>query len=72
MTKWIVFATPIPGRASGTETHGRKGLFASDDAAKHYLRDMAKRHFAVRLSSAPEVQPAVHMEHQDALRWAHS
>ena len=72
MAKWIVSVTPIPGRAAETETHGRTGLFATDNAAKGYVREMAKRHFAVRLSSPPDVKPAVRMDHGEALRWANN
>jgi hypothetical protein len=70
MAKWIVYAGPIPGRAVEIEAETR--LFMTDNAAKGYIRDVAKKHFIVRLSSAPDVKPAVHMDHGDALRWAHS
>jgi hypothetical protein len=70
MAKWLVYAAPIPTRA--TEKQMETRLFLTDNAAKGYIRDVAKRHFAVRLSSTPDVKPVIHMDHGDALRWAHS
>jgi hypothetical protein len=70
MAKWIVYAAPISDRAAETEAETR--LFMTDNAAKGYIRDVTKKHFVVRISSAPDVKPAVHMDHGDALRWAHS
>jgi hypothetical protein len=71
MAKWIVQATPL------RELEMERGINAtaflpSDRAAKDYIRDAAQKHFVVRLSSAPDVKPAVYMDHGDALRWAHS
>jgi hypothetical protein len=70
MAKWTVYAAPIPDRATETEAETR--LFMTDNAAKGYIRDAAKKHFIVRLTSAPDVKPAVHLDHGDALGWAHS
>jgi hypothetical protein len=64
------YAAPLPGHATETEAETR--LFMTDNAAKGYVRDAAKKHFAVPLSSAPDVKPTINMQHGEALAWAHS
>jgi hypothetical protein len=70
MAKWVVDVIPIPGRSAATATERK--LFATDNAAKAFVRDVEKMHFAVRVNSAPEVRPAIRMDHGQALRWAYS
>jgi hypothetical protein len=70
MAKWTVYAAPILGRA--TETEAETKVFTTDNAAKGYIRDLASKNCAIRLSSAPGVEPAIQMQHGEALAWAHS
>jgi hypothetical protein len=71
MAKWIVEATPLLEQKRD-DGGGALAFFPNDDAAKTYIRDMTKRHFAVRLSSARDLEPRVHMQHVEALAWANN
>jgi hypothetical protein len=70
MAKWIVYSTPIAGRDAQTKPQPLR--FMTDNAAKGFIRDAAAASMVVRVTSAPEVKPAVEMDHGAAIRWAYS
>jgi hypothetical protein len=71
MAEWIVEATPALEQMT-EDGVGAIAFLPTDDAAKSYIRDMTKKHFVVRLSSARDIEPNVRMQHVAAVAWANN
>ena len=67
MSLWIVKAAPL-GKKAGKSVETAE--FASETAAKSYVRGLVRMNYAVKVQSGPGRTPAHAMTHDKAMRWA--
>ncbi len=72
MAGWIVEACPIPNDPRTRGEVGEHKYFMTDNGAKDYIREMASRHYTVKVQTTFGAEPEIKMDHGQAIIWANT